>query len=560
MVFDKQKLEQIRREKEKWEKETVSKSFEKLPERGEFSTSSGIPVSRIYTPADVADFDYLQDLGFPGEYPFTRGVYPTMYRARLWTMRQYAGFGTAEQTNQRFKYLLEHGQKGLSVAFDFPTQVGYDCDHPMARGEVGKAGVSISTLQDMETVFNGIPLDKITTSMTINAPTNVLLAMYIAVGQKQGIEQSKLGGTVQNDILKEYVARGMYIFPPKPSMRLVTDIFEYCSEHMPEWNTISISGYHIREAGATAVQEVAFTLANAIAYVQAAIDRGLNLDKFAGRLSFFFAAHNNFFEEIAKFRAARRLWARIMRERFGAKNPASWMLRFHTQTSGVQLTAQQPYNNIVRATLHAMAAVLGGTQSLHTNSFDEAYALPSDQAVLVALRTQQIIAYESGVVDSVDPLAGSYYVEHLTSEIEERATKYIEQIDTMGGAVDAIEKGFMQREITESAYRYQKEVESKKRIVVGVNEFSTEEKVPIKILLIDPQIEKKLIERLQQIKRQRNQAEANEALGNLRKAAESENVNLMPSVLHAVKEYATLGEICGVLREVFGEYKPSTIF
>jgi methylmalonyl-CoA mutase N-terminal domain/subunit len=560
MVFDKQKLEQIRREKEKWEKETVSKSFEKLPERGEFSTSSGIPVSRIYTPADVADFDYLQDLGFPGEYPFTRGVYPTMYRARLWTMRQYAGFGTAEQTNQRFKYLLEHGQKGLSVAFDFPTQVGYDCDHPMARGEVGKAGVSISTLQDMETVFNGIPLDKITTSMTINAPTNVLLAMYIAVGQKQGIEQSKLGGTVQNDILKEYVARGMYIFPPKPSMRLVTDIFEYCSEHMPEWNTISISGYHIREAGATAVQEVAFTLANAIAYVQAAIDRGLNLDKFAGRLSFFFAAHNNFFEEIAKFRAARRLWARIMRERFGAKNPASWMLRFHTQTSGVQLTAQQPYNNIVRATLHAMAAVLGGTQSLHTNSFDEAYALPSDQAVLVALRTQQIIAYESGVVDSVDPLSGSYYAEHLTSEIEERATKYIEQIDTMGGAVDAIEKGFMQREITESAYRYQKEVESKKRIVVGVNEFSTEEKVPIKILLIDPQIEKKLIERLQQIKRQRNQAEANEALGNLRKAAESENVNLMPSVLHAVKEYATLGEICGVLREVFGEYKPSTIF
>ncbi len=560
MVFDKQKLEQIKRQKEKWERETVSKSFEKLPERKEFSTSSDISIKRVYTPTDLMDFDYLCDSGFPGEYPFTRGVYPTMYRARLWTMRQYAGFGTAEQTNQRFKYLLEHGQKGLSVAFDFPTQVGYDCDHPLAHGEVGKAGVSVSTLQDMEIVFDDIPLDKITTSMTINAPTNVLLAMYIAVGQKQGVDQSKLGGTVQNDILKEYVARGMYIFPPKPSMRLVTDIFEYCSQHMPEWNTISISGYHIREAGATAVQEVAFTLANAIAYVQAAIERGLNLDRFAGRLSFFFAAHNNFFEEIAKFRAARRLWARIMRERFKAKNPASWMLRFHTQTSGVLLTAQQPYNNIVRATLHALAAVLGGTQSLHTNSFDEAYALPSDEAVLVALRTQQIIAYESGVVDTVDPLAGSYYVEYLTNEIEAKALKYIEEIDAMGGAVFAIEKGFMQREITESAYRYQKDVESKKRIVVGVNEFLTEEKIPIKILQIDPKIEKQLVERLKHIKRQRNQAKVNEALNNLRRAAEKENENLMGSVLYAVKEYATLGEICNVFREVFGEYKPSTIF
>ncbi len=560
MVFDKQKLEQIRRKKEEWERETVSKSLEKLPEKGEFSTSSHIPVSRVYTPVDVADFEYLRDLGFPGEYPFTRGVYPTMYRARLWTMRQYAGFGTAEQTNQRFKYLLEHGQKGLSVAFDFPTQVGYDCDYPMAKGEVGKAGVSVSTLRDMEIVFDDIPLDKITTSMTINAPTNVLLAMYIAVGQKQGIDQSKLGGTVQNDILKEYVARGMYIFPPKPSMRLVTDIFEYCSQHMPEWNTISISGYHIREAGATAVQEVAFTLANAIAYVKAAIGRGLNLDKFAGRLSFFFAAHNNFFEEIAKFRAARRIWAKIMRERFEAKNPASWMLRFHTQTSGVLLTAHQPYNNIVRTTLHALSAVLGGTQSLHTNSFDEAYALPSDEAVLVALRTQQIIAYESGVVDSVDPLAGSYYVEYLTDEIEEKATKYIEKIEAMGGAVAAIEKGFMQREITESAYQYQKEVENKKRIVVGVNEFVTEEDIPIKILQIDPKIEKKLVEHLQQVKGQRNQAKVNEVLDALRKAAAKENVNLMPFVLQAVKEYATLGEICSVLREIFGEYKPSTIF
>jgi methylmalonyl-CoA mutase N-terminal domain/subunit len=560
MLLDEKTLKEIYERKKKWEEEIVSKSFEKLPERDEFSTSSGIPITRAYTPLDIAELDYLQDLGFPGEYPLTRGVYPTMYRARFWTMRQYAGFGTAEQTNQRFKYLLEHGQKGLSVAFDFPTQVGYDCDHPMARGEVGKAGVSVSTLRDMEIVFEGIPLEKITTSMTINAPTNVLLAMYIAVAQTQGVEQSKLGGTVQNDVLKEYVARGMYIFPPKPSMRLVTDIFEYCSQHMPEWNTISISGYHIREAGATAVQEVAFTFANAIAYVQAAIDRGLNLDRFAGRLSFFFAAHNNFFEEIAKFRAARRLWARIMRERFGAKNPASWMLRFHTQTSGVSLTAQQPYNNIVRVALQALSAVLGGTQSLHTNSFDEAYALPSDQAVLVALRTQQMIAYESGVVDTVDPLAGSYYVEYLTNEIEEKTSKYIEQIDSMGGAVAAIEKGFMQHEITESAYRYQREVESKKRIVVGVNEFVTEEKIPIKILQIDPEIEKKLVQRLQQIKRERNKAKVDDALSKLRVAAEIEDKNLMPFVLEAVKEYATLGEICDAMREIFGEYKPSSIF
>jgi len=559
-LFDEQKLKEIKHRKENWENETASKSLEKLPEKGEFSTSSNIPINRIYTPLDIADFEYSRDLGFPGEYPLTRGVYPTMYRARLWTMRQYAGFGTAEQTNQRFKYLLEHGQTGLSVAFDFPTQVGYDCDHPMAAGEVGKVGVSTSTLRDMEILFDGIPLDKITTSMTINAPTNILLAMYIAVGQKQGLEQPQLGGTVQNDILKEYVARGMYIFPPKPSMRLVTDIFEYCSQHMPQWNTISISGYHIREAGATAVQEIAFTFANAIAYVQAAIERGLDLDKFAGRLSFFFAAHNNFFEEIAKFRAARRLWAKIMRERFGAKNPASCMLRFHTQTSGVMLTAQQPYNNIIRTALQALAAVLGGTQSLHTNSFDEAYALPSEQAVTIALRTQQIIAYESGVVDSVDPLAGSYYVEYLTNQIEDRAASYIEQIDAMGGAVAAIEKGFMQREIVESAYRFQKEVEAKKRIVVGMNEFVTEKEVPMKILQIDPEIEKKLVERLKQVKMQRNQVKVGEVLNKLRRAAEQEGVNLMPFILQAVKEYTTLGEICDTLREVFGEYKPPSVF
>jgi len=560
MVQTEEKLREIRQRKENWEKETVTKSFDKLPEKGEYSTSSEITVDRVYTPIDLEDFNYLRDLGFPGEYPLVRGVYPTMYRARLWTMRQYAGFGTAEQTNQRFKYLLGHGQTGLSVAFDFPTQVGYDSDHPLALGEVGKVGVSASTLKDMETLFNGIPMDKVSTSMTINAPANVLLAMYITVGQKQGVDPAKLGGTVQNDILKEYVARGMYIFPPKPSMRIVTDIFEYCSKNMPQWNTISISGYHIREAGATAVQEVAFTFADAIAYVQTAIDRGLDLDKFAGRLSFFFAAHNNFLEEVAKFRAARRLWAKIMRERFHAKSLASMMLRFHTQTSGVALTAQQPYNNIVRVALQALSAVFGGTQSLHTNSFDEAYALPSEHAVTVALRTQQIIAYESGVVDTVDPLAGSYYIEYLTNEIEERATKYIEEIDKLGGAVAAVEKGFMQREITESAYRYQKKVEAKKQVVVGVNDFKGEEQIPIKTLQIDPNVEKKLVEQLKRLRNQRNKAKVDEALSRLRVAAEKENVNLMPFIIDAVKEYATLGEICGTLREVFGEYKPPSIF
>ena len=560
MTSNEKKLHEIRKQKEKWEKETVVNSFSKLPEKGEYTTSSDTKIERIYTPAELQDLDYLRDLGFPGEYPLIRGVYPTMYRARLWTMRQYAGFGTAEQTNQRFKYLLDHGQTGLSVAFDFPTQVGYDCDQPLSLGEVGKVGVSASTLKDMEVLFDGIPLDKVTTSMTINAPANVLLAMYVAVGQKQGVDQAKLGGTVQNDILKEYVARGMYIFPPKPSMRIVTDIFEYCSKHMPQWNTISISGYHIREAGATAVQEVAFTFANAIAYVQTAIDRGLDLDKFAGRLSFFFAAHNNFLEEIAKFRAARRLWAKIMQDRFHAKKLASMMLRFHTQTSGVALTAQQPYNNIVRVALQALSAVFGGTQSLHTNSFDEAYALPSEQAVTVALRTQQVIAHESGVVDTVDPLAGSYYIESLTNEIEEKATRYIEEIDRIGGAVAAVEKGFMQREITESAYRFQKKVEAKKQVVVGVNEFKSEEEIPIKTLQINPAIEKELLEQLNHVKNERNKTRVKEALSKLRGVAEKENVSLMPCIIEAVKEYATLGEICGTLREVYGEYKPPSIF
>jgi methylmalonyl-CoA mutase N-terminal domain/subunit len=560
MVSRKEKLHEIRQRKDKWDKETVFKSFDRLPEKGEYATSSDLKVERIYTPSELEGFDYLRDLGFPGEYPLIRGVYPTMYRARLWTMRQYAGFGTAKQTNQRFRYLLGHGQTGLSVAFDFPTQVGYDCDHPLALGEVGKVGVSVTTLKDMEVLFDGIPLDNVTTSMTINAPANVLLAMYIAVGQKQGVDLAKLGGTVQNDILKEYVARGMYIFPPKPSMRIVTDIFEYCSKNMSQWNTISISGYHIREAGATAVQEVAFTFANAIAYVQTAIDRGLDLDKFAGRLSFFFAAHNNFLEEVAKFRAARRLWAKIMRDRFHAKSLASMMLRFHTQTSGVALTAQQPYNNVVRVALQALSAVFGGTQSLHTNSFDEAYALPSEQAVTIALRTQQIIAYESGVVDTVDPLAGSYYIESLTNEIEEKATGYIEQIDRIGGAVAAVEKGFMQREITDSAYHFQKKIEAKKQVVVGVNEFRSEEETPIKTLQTNPAVERKLVQQLDHIKTLRSKTRVNESLSKMRRAAEKENVSLMPYIIEAVKEYATLGEICGTLREVYGEYKPSSVF
>lgn len=559
-MFTSEELDCIRGKREKWEKETVMRSFEKLPEKREFPTSSDIPVDRVYSPVDVADCDYMRDLGFPGEYPFTRGVYPTMYRARFWTMRQYAGFGTAEQTNMRFKYLLERGQTGLSVAFDFPTQVGYDCDNPVALGEVGKVGVSASTLRDMEVLFEGIPLERVTTSMTINAPANVLLAMYIAVAQKQGTSQPRLGGTVQNDVLKEYVARGMYIYPPKPSMRMITDIFVYCSRNMPQWNTISVSGYHIREAGSTAVQEVAFTLANAIAYVQAAIDRGLDVDKFAGRLSFFFAAQSNFLEEVAKFRAARRLWAKIMRERFRAKSPNSWMLRFHTQTSGVSLTAQQPHNNIVRVALQALSAVLGGTQSLHTNSFDEAYALPSEQAVMVALRTQQIIAHESGVVDTADPLAGSYFVEYLTNEIEERAQQYIERIDGLGGAVAAIEKGFMQREITASSYRFQKEVEAKKRTVVGVNDYLSEEESPIETLRVDPAVEKTLVERLTTIKRERNNPKVKESLNRLHSAAARENESLMPHILEAVKEYATLGEICDTLRQVFGEYEPPSIF
>jgi methylmalonyl-CoA mutase N-terminal domain/subunit len=550
----------IKAKKEIWENEILSKSLASMPEsRKEFQTSSNIHIDRLYTPLDIQNLDYSSDLGFPGEYPYTRGVYPTMYRARLWTMRQYAGFGTAEQTNQRFKYLLQAGQTGLSVAFDFPTQIGYDCDHKLSKGEVGKAGVSICSLKDMETLFDGIPLGKVTTSMTINAPATVLLAMYVAVAEKQGVSQAQLGGTVQNDVLKEYVARGMYIYPPKPSMKLVTDIFEYCAKNMPRMNTISISGYHIREAGSTAVQEVAFTLANGIAYIDAALSRGLNLNQFASRLSFFFDATNNLFEEIAKFRAARRLWARIMRERFKAKESNAWMLRFHTQTSGVALTAQQPHNNIIRVALQALAAALGGTQSLHTNSFDEAYALPSTDAVRIALRTQQVVAYESGVTDTIDPIAGSYYVEALTNEIERRAMEYIERIDNMGGAVVAIEKGFMQREIVESAYKYQREVETKERVIVGVNDFTVKEEVPIKTLRVDPEVEKRQVKRLEALKNKRNNQKVKTTLDNLYDTVEKE-ANLMPSILEAVKVYATLSEICDVLRRVYGEYKSPSIF
>jgi methylmalonyl-CoA mutase N-terminal domain/subunit len=551
--------DQIKPLKEEWEATELQETLSRFPERQDaFKTESSIPVERIYTPADV-ETDYIRDLGFPGQYPFTRGVQPTMYRGRFWTMRQYAGFGTAEETNARYKYLLEQGQTGLSVAFDLPTQIGYDADDPVAVGEVGRVGVSISSLEDMETLFDGIPLDKVSTSMTINAPATVLLAMYIAVGKKQGVDPGQLRGTVQNDILKEYIARGTYIYPPDPSMRLITDLFRYCHEHVPRWNTISISGYHIREAGSTAVQEVAFTLANAIAYVQAALDAGLEVDEFAPRISFFFNAHNNLLEEVAKYRASRRLWARIMRERFGAQNPRSWMLRFHTQTAGSMLTAQQPENNVVRVTLQALAAILGGTQSLHTNSRDEALSLPSEEAVQIALRTQQIVAYESGVADTIDPLAGSYLVESWTDEIEKRATDYIETIDSMGGALRAIEQGYIQREIQESAYRWQLAVDRRDKVVVGVNRFRTEEQPELDLLRVDPVIGEHQTARLRALREGQDSELVSIALSRLEAGARSDD-NLMPLVLNAVEEYATLGEICSVLRRVFGEYQASTSF
>ena len=544
----------LKRAREVWERETLEPTVKRFPERRErFATSSDIELAPIYTPDDVRP-DYERDLGFPGQFPFTRGVQPTMYRGRLWTMRQYAGYASSEESNRRFHYLLQHGQTGLSVAFDLPTQIGYDSDHPLAEGEVGKVGVAISSLEDMERLFQGIPLDQVSTSMTINAPAAVLLMMYLAVARRQGVDPRGLRGTVQNDILKEYVARGTYIFPPGPSMRLVTDLFTYCKDNLPHWNTISISGYHIREAGASAVQELAFTLADAIAYVQAAIEAGLDVDAFAGQLSFFFNAHNHLFEEVAKFRAARRMWARIMRERFGANNPQSWMLRFHTQTGGSTLTAQQPDNNVVRVTLQALAAVLGGTQSLHTNSRDEALSLPSEDSVRIALRTQQIIAAESGAADSIDPLAGSYLVEHLTDEIERRANEYLERIEGMGGALACIERGYMQREIQESAYRYQRQVQAQQVIVVGVNEHVAEERAPLRPLRVDPAVQARQCEQLRALRERRDNARVQALLGALAEDARG-SANLLPPILDCVEAHVTLGEICQVLRDVFGEHR-----
>jgi methylmalonyl-CoA mutase N-terminal domain/subunit len=553
-MSDKEQLERLQEAQAKYE-ERVAKVLQKLPERkAEFVNTSGIPINRVYTPLDMAEFDYLKQLGLPGQYPYTRAVQPTAYRGRFWTMRQYAGFATAEETNERYHFLLKSGQTGLSVAFDLPTQIGYDSDHPLSQGEVGKVGVAIDSLWDIERLFQGIPLDQVSTSMTINAPCAVILAMYLAVAEKQGVPLNKLRGTVQNDILKEYPARGTYIFGPRPSMRLITDIFAFCTKEVPQWNTISISGYHIREAGSTAVQEVAFTLANGIAYVEAAIQAGMQVDEFGPRLSFFFNSHSDFLEEVAKFRAARRLWARIMKERFGAQDPRSMMLRFHTQTAGCSLTAQQPLNNIMRVAFQALSAVLGGTQSLHTNSFDEALALPSETAVQVALRTQQVVAYETNVCDTVDPLAGSYYIEKLTDEVEAWAQDYIDQIDRMGGAVAAVEKGFIQKEIAASAYKFQKEIEKGERIIVGLNRFQTAEEKPKGLLKVDPEVGEKQKARLQELKSTRDRAAVQQALAELKTTAQGSD-NLMEPILKAVKTLATLGEICDTLREVFGEYE-----
>lgn len=539
--------------KEEWKNRTLDPTLKKSPGREEsFETSSGFVIDDLYTPEDISDLDYHEDLGYPGEYPFTRGVQPSMYRGRFWTMRQYAGFGTAEESNRRYHYLLEHGQTGLSVAFDLPTQLGLDSDDPRSEGEVGKVGVAIDSLQDMETLFQGIPLDKVSTSMTINATAPILLAMYVAVGKKQGVEPKRLSGTVQNDILKEYIARGTHIFPPEPSMRLVTNVFSYCGSQVPSWNTISISGYHIREAGATAAQEIAFTLANGIAYVQAAIESGMDVDAFGGRLSFFFASYNNLLEEVAKFRAARRLWAQIMRDRFGAKDPRSWMLRFHTQTAGSTLTAQQPANNIIRTAMQALAAVLGGTQSLHTNSQDEAFSLPTEESVQIALRTQQVLAHESGVADTVDPLGGSYYIESLTKQLEDAAHGYLEKIDAMGGSLAALSKGYQQREIQDSAYRYQQEVESGNRVIVGVNKYVGPHVKISGLLRVDPAQQQRQAERLAALRRNRDSARVEQLLQELERAARGDD-NMLPHIVESVEAYVTIGEICGVLRRVWGE-------
>jgi methylmalonyl-CoA mutase, N-terminal domain len=542
-----------------WEENSYKKFTAKAPERlKEFTTVSFSPVDPIYLPNTDNFENYNEKLGFPGTYPYTRGVQPTMYRGRFWTMRQYAGFGTAKESNERYRYLLEQGQSGLSVAFDLPTQIGYDSDDPMSYGEVGKVGVAIDTLADMEILFNKIPLDKVSTSMTINAPASVLLALYIAVAEKQGFTKDQISGTIQNDILKEYIARGTYIYPPKPSMRLITNIFEYCSKEVPKWNTISISGYHIREAGSTASQEVGFTIADGIAYVDAAIKAGLDVDAFAGRLSFFFNAHNDLLEEVAKYRAARRLWAKIMKNRFSAKKPKSMMLRFHTQTAGSTLAAQQVDNNIVRVTIQTLAAVLGGTQSLHTNSRDEALALPTEASVRIALRTQQIVANESGVANTIDPLAGSYYIEEMTDKIEKEAEEYIQKIDDLGGMVEAIEAGYVQGEIQRAAYRYEQELERNERIVVGVNKYQVEEGEPTGLLKIDMSVQEEQIKFLNKVRSERSADEVKNKLAILKKAAQGTD-NLMPLIVDAVKVYASVGEISNTLRDVFGEYKEHVV-
>jgi len=558
-MFDKEKLEGIRDSFDRWEETTLQEHLAQHPERSDkFVTVSRQEVARLYTPLDIADLDYERDLGMPGEYPFTRGVHPTMYRGRPWTVRMFAGYGTAQETNARFKYLLDHGETGLSVAFDYPTLYGYDSDAPEAIGEFGKCGVAISSVKDVEILFDGIPMDKVTTSMTINGPAAIVWAMYIGAAEKQGVPQEKLGGTIQNDILKEYIAQKSYIFPPEPSLRLIVDTFEYGSQYLPRWNTISISGYHIREAGSTAVQELAFTLADGLAYVKAAVERGLDVDEFAPRFSFFFNAHNDFFEEIAKYRAARRVWAREMRERFKAKNPRSWWMRFHTQTAGVSLTAQQPENNVARVAIQALAAVLGGTQSLHTNSMDEALALPSALAARVALRTQQIIDHESGVTNSVDPLAGSFLVESLTNHMEEETYEIFAKIAELGGVIPAIEAGYFQQEIAQSAYRYQREIDAGQRTIVGVNAYRLDEPLAIPLLRMDPEGYERQLNRLNRLRRERDHEELTRRLEALRQAAEGSE-NLMPYILDAVRAYGTLGEICGVLREVFGEYREAAI-
>lgn len=553
-MFDQQKFEEIKKRGAEWERE-ASQSPER---RDRFVTTSGLPIERLYTLEDIAGVDYLADVGFPGKYPFVRGIHYNGYRGRLWTMRMFAGFGTAEETNARFKYLLEHGETGLSVAFDMPTLMGYDTDSPQAVGEFGKCGVAISSLADMEVLLDGIPLDQVTTSMTINSPACVIWAMYIAAAEKRGIPMERLGGTIQNDILKEYIAQNEYIFPPKPSMRLIVDTFEFGTKFLPNWNTISISGYHIREAGATAAQELAFTLANGLTYVEAGVERGLKVDDFAPKLSFFFNVHNDFFEEIAKFRAARRIWAREIKRRFNPQNERSLWLRFHAQTAGCSLTAQQPENNIVRVTLQALASVLGGAQSLHTNSMDEVWALPAEKAALIALRTQQVIAYESGVTSSVDPLGGSFMVEALTNKMEEACYSYFDRIDSLGGVIPAIEKGFFQREIAEAAYRYQQEIDSRERIIVGLNDYVIDEPLTIPILHMDEEGEKRHLERLNRVRRERIARDVSKRLGEIKRAAQGSE-NLMPHILEAVCSYATLGEICGVLREVFGEYRATEV-